>query len=77
MGTSDSLWITDDEAAFDFGQARGILTWDTRSLLDRLIADHELTVSDGFALATAMQDADRTPRRAPSSARELAAAYRS
>lgn len=71
-GIPASVWITDDEAAYDFGGQLGILTWDTRTLVEHLIADGTLNPVEAFALLIAMLDADRSPRRAPANPRELA-----
>lgn len=70
-GLSEAVWITDDEAAYDFGGRLGILTWDTRTLVEYLIADGTLDPVQAFALLMAMIDADRCPRRPPASPREL------
>jgi len=70
-GIPESVWITDDEAAYDFGGQLGILTWDTRTLVEHLIADGTLNPVEAFALLMAMLEADRSPRRPPGSPREL------
>jgi hypothetical protein len=65
VGGTQSVWITDDEAAYDFGKQLGILTWDTRTTLEHLIADGVLTATGAFDLLLEMLDADRYPRRLP------------
>ena len=71
-GIRESVLITDDEAAYDFGRQLGILTWDTRTLVENLVANTTLNAVDAFALFMAMLDAGRSPRRPPASPRELA-----
>lgn len=70
-GYRDSIWITDDGAAFDFGRQLGIITWDTRTTVEQLIAEGTLTARDGFALMGAMWSAERSPRRMPERWQEL------
>lgn len=64
---NDSVWITDDEAAYDFGRQLGIITRDTRDIAEYLVTDGLLGPVDAFNLLVAMVDADRTPRRPPRS----------
>lgn len=62
---SGSGWITDDLAAYDFGTRLGIPTWDTRYTIEQLIADHEITAPDGFAMLNDMWSSQQHPRRMP------------
>ncbi|WP_461174175.1 hypothetical protein M1D93_05605 [Arthrobacter sp. Z1-9] len=67
----DAIWITDDYDAFDFGQQMGIITWDTRSTLENLIAMGDVTAEQAFDLMQRMYDSGQSPRRMPGHYREL------
>lgn len=71
MGRADCVWITDDEAAFDFGRHQGIETWDTTTVIERCVADGLTTPEAAFALLIDMFDLDRTPRRRPAKPQDL------
>lgn len=64
-GYSGSGWITDDLAAYDFGTRLGIQTWDTRYTIEQLVAGHEITAQDGFAMLNDMWNMEQNPRRMP------------
>lgn len=67
----DSIWITDDHDAFDFGKQLGIVTWDTRSTIETLVANGDITAPAAFDLMEAMYGLGRNPRRMPTDVREL------
>ena len=71
VGRTECVWITDDEAAFDFGKRQGIETWDTTTVIERCVADGLSTLEDAFALLMAMFDQDRAPRRRPAKPQDL------
>lgn len=71
-GITESVWITDDEAAYDYGKRIGLLTWDTTTVLAHIVSDGVLSAADALALLRKMQDADRNPRRIPAKPGDLA-----
>ncbi|WP_223942178.1 hypothetical protein [Arthrobacter sp. StoSoilB22] len=66
-----STWITDDNAAYDFGTQQGILTWDTFDTVQHLVSSYTITPQEGFDLMKSMWTADRTPRRMPNRWQDL------
>jgi hypothetical protein len=68
---ADSIWITDDVAALDFGRRGGLTTWSTRTIIEHLIADGGLTEQGGYDLLGAMEAAGRFVYNMPGAAREL------
>ncbi|WP_125776560.1 hypothetical protein [Antribacter gilvus] len=66
-----SVWITDDIAALDFGRRGGLTTWSTRTIVEHLIANGELSEDGGFALLRAMEAADRFVFNMPTAVRDL------
>jgi len=71
VGPGDCVWITDDEAAFDFGKRLGIETWDTTTIIERCVADGLTTLESAFALLIEMFELGRTPRRRPTKPQDL------
>ena len=71
VADTETVWITDDEAAYDFGCQLGIITRDTRDIVEGIVADGLLDPVAAFELLLAMVEADRSPRRVPLDPREL------
>lgn len=67
----DSIWITDDRDAYDFGMQQGLITKDTVETLQMLMANGELTRDEAFSLLVQMQDSGRNFRWLPASKHEL------
>jgi hypothetical protein len=69
---SESVWMTDDVAAYDYGRRARLTTWSTRTLVEHLITNGDLTAQSGYELLEQMVDAGRYVHRMPGSRNELA-----
>jgi hypothetical protein len=67
----DSVWITDDVAAFAHGRRLGITTWCTRTIMEHLIANGDLDEQGAFELLVTMEAAGRFIYNMPSRPAEL------
>jgi predicted nucleic acid-binding protein len=69
---SDSLWITDDRAAFDLARKRGLQTRSTVDVLETLVANGEIDAHTAFELCVQIDGFDdRFVLNFPDSARRF------
>ena len=68
---SESVWMTDDAAAYDYGRRTGLTTWSTRTLVEHMIANGDLTVQAGYDVLELMVNAGRYVHRMPEGPNEL------
>lgn len=68
---SEAVWMTDDRAAYDYGQRSGLTTWSTRTLVEHMITNGDLTAQSGYDLLKLMEDANRYVHRMPGNPNEL------
>lgn len=66
-----AVWLTDDEAAYDFGGKLSITTWDTREVLELAVSYGEIDPEGAFSLMLEMVAHERSPRRLPDHHSEL------
>lgn len=66
-----SIWVTDDSDAYEFGKQQGIITWDTVTTLQLIVANGDISRDAAFDLLNKMQDLGRNFRRVPSSKHDL------
>lgn len=67
----DSLWITDDRDAYDFGMQQGLITRDTVGTFQMLMANGDLGRDEAFSLLMQMEGRGRNFRWLPRTKREL------
>ena len=67
----ESVWITDDRQAFDYGKRQGIRTLDTAGLVAEAVARTDLTRTSGWELLARMVDSGRDNVRLPPSPADL------
>lgn len=67
-----AIWITDDADAFEFGQQQGIVTWDTVTTLQMIVANGDLSAENAHSLLVAMKQRGRNFRRFLTSPRDFA-----
>lgn len=68
---AESVWMTDDVAAFDFGKRTGLTTWSTRTLVEYMISNGDLTARNAYDLLESMVDAGRFVYRMPGGPNDL------
>jgi predicted nucleic acid-binding protein len=65
-----SHWVSDDKDALRYARRQGLVTLETVDLVRQLVADEQLTLTDGFTLLSDMR-ANHRKLRFPASAAEL------
>lgn len=66
-----SVWMSEDRGALRVARAMGIITRDTRAVLEELVAYGDISAEQAFEVAVAIDQADRPLLRMPASVREL------
>lgn len=66
-----SVWMSEDGGALRVARTLGIVTRDTRDVLEELVVNGETTAQQAFEIAVAIDQADRPVLRMPRSARDL------
>lgn len=65
-----SHWVSDDKEALKYARRQGLVTLETVDLVRQLVAEEQLTLTDGFTLLSDMR-ANHRKLRFPASAAEL------
>ncbi|TCU83210.1 hypothetical protein EDF51_108167 [Curtobacterium sp. PhB25] len=66
-----SVWISEDGGSLRVAGRMGIVTRDTRAVLEELVAFGEVTAQRAYTIAVAIEQADRPILRMPTSSRDL------
>lgn len=66
-----SVWMSEDGGALRVARTMGIVTRDTRAVLEELVAFGEISAVRAFEIAVAMVGTDRPVLRMPGSARDF------
>jgi len=69
---TESIWLTDDRDAYDYAKRQHLITWSTRTIIERLIADGSLTINEGFTILEDMTKLGRQVLNMPNRAEDLA-----
>jgi hypothetical protein len=66
-----SVWMSEDGGALRVARTMGIVTRDSRGVLEELVAFNEISDAQAFEIAVAIDRADRPFLRMPTSARDF------